>query len=448
MYIFNKEIRLQISGGAIGVDLTGVMAQIFMSWWDKELLKTLNELRMEVMLYERYVDDIDICINALPPGTRFINSNLEICDDEVDEDKNTPKDKRTMDLIKQIGDSIHMSIVLGGDVPSNHTDGKVPILDLKVWIEDIETPNGKKRYIMHEHCSKQVSSKLLIHRDAALSMSTKRTVLTQQCLRVMLNCSPKLDRKTVERHLNYFMLRMQVSKYDKSFRYEVIKSAYNAYDKIKEKGTSDGIPMYRNKTYKSNERREDKIVKTKNWYKKGGYESVIFVAATPESKLQKEMQAFINETDTKIKVIEKSGNKLVRMLQKNDPFKINECGKHNCLLCNSSKNGNCRSTGVVYDVKCEGECPFRYRGQTAHNAYTRGLKHIEDLTNKRDKTLWKHCLNEHNGEIKSFEMKILERCRNDATKRQVIESIWIRRTDPKTTMNERSEWGEIKLPRI
>ena len=32
---------------------------------------------------------------------------------------------------------MHPSIQLEIDCPSNHEDGKVPILDLKVWIEDI-----------------------------------------------------------------------------------------------------------------------------------------------------------------------------------------------------------------------------------------------------------------------------------------------------------------------
>ena len=194
-YIFNKELRLQLHGGAIGVDLTGVMAQIFMAWWDREIIKRLNDMKMEVMLYERYVDDINICMNAVNPGTRVIDENIEIFEDEISNDELIPNDKRTMDIVKQIGDSIHESIVLECDVPTNYEDEKVPILDLKVWVEEIETQDGKKRQIMHEYYSKDVSSKILIHRNAALTLSVKRTILTQQCLRILLNCSPDLDKK-------------------------------------------------------------------------------------------------------------------------------------------------------------------------------------------------------------------------------------------------------------
>ena len=136
------------------------------------------------------------------------------------------------------------------------------------------------------------------------------------------------------------------------------------------------------------------------------------------------------------------------MLQKNDPFKNEGCGNEKCLVCSTSGIGNCRSTGVVYEISSDGECPFTYHGQSSQNAYTRGLQHKKDLEKKREKPLWKHCVNEHNGEMRRFEMKVLTQCRNDPTKRQIVESIWIQNTDPETTMNEKSEWNSIPVPRI
>ena len=45
-------------------------------------------------------------------------------------------------------------------------------------------------------------------------------------------------------------------------------------------------------------------------------------------------------------------------------------------------------------------------------------------------------------------MKVIKQCRNDATKRQIMEAIVIRNTDPEFTMNERSEWNDVRIPRI
>ena len=79
--------------------------------------------------------------------------------------------------------------------------------------------------------------------------------------------------------------------------------------------------MYRNKDYRRNKRRKERIIKMKNWYKKGNYEAVMFIPATPNSVLKKEMQTYINNSGTKVKVTERSGTKIDNLLQRNDPFK-------------------------------------------------------------------------------------------------------------------------------
>ena len=150
-------------------------------------------------------------------------------------------------------------------------------------------------------------------------MKSKKTILTQQCLRVMLNCSELLDDEVRNKHVTYFMARMQASGYDKKFRLEVLKSAKNGYEKLKEREKNGGR-MHRPRNLKRLERKKEKIEKGKNWFDTTKYESVLFVPATPESELQKKMQEQLNKSEIKMKVVEKSGTKVIRMLQKNDPF--------------------------------------------------------------------------------------------------------------------------------
>ena len=51
---------------------------------------------------------------------------------KVVEDEKRAPDKRTMELIRQVGDDIQPSIKLEVDYPLKHLDKKLPILDLKV----------------------------------------------------------------------------------------------------------------------------------------------------------------------------------------------------------------------------------------------------------------------------------------------------------------------------
>ena len=85
-------------------------------------------------------------------------------------------------------------------------------------------------YDRHECYSKEVSSKNVINAKQAIRWSTKRTVLTQEILRVLLNCSKRLPWDVPTRHVNDVMMKMQYSGYSKKFRYEVVKSALKAYD--------------------------------------------------------------------------------------------------------------------------------------------------------------------------------------------------------------------------
>ena len=135
VYTFDGEIRKQKRGGPIGVKLTGVLAQIFMLWWDEELTSRLNAFKIHQKMSERYVDDINIAAQPTRPGLKYRDGQVVMDDTQVEEDRKVAPDERTMELIKETGDDIHPSIKLEVDYPSNHQDGKLPILDLKVWVE-------------------------------------------------------------------------------------------------------------------------------------------------------------------------------------------------------------------------------------------------------------------------------------------------------------------------
>ena len=98
---------------------------------------------------------------------------------------------------QQIGNSIRSSIQLEVDIPSKHED-KMPILDLMVWIEE----NEGVFTIMYEFYMKEVSSKNVILAISALPWSVKITVITQEALGVMMNCSRLLPREKLIYHLN------------------------------------------------------------------------------------------------------------------------------------------------------------------------------------------------------------------------------------------------------
>jgi hypothetical protein len=106
-YIHNNEIRVQKKGGAIGLELTGALAQAVMVWWDKQFISKAADLQLNHHMYKRYVDDVNVCVTALPTGAKLNINNDAII---MPENKDTPDDKTTMEIMQQLANNIHPSI--------------------------------------------------------------------------------------------------------------------------------------------------------------------------------------------------------------------------------------------------------------------------------------------------------------------------------------------------
>ena len=69
--------------------------------------------------------------------------------------------------------------------------------------------------IMYEFYAKEIASEAVINVRSAMSTSVKGTVLTQEVLHVLLNCSPPLPWEKVVEKVEEMVLRMHYSGYNK-----------------------------------------------------------------------------------------------------------------------------------------------------------------------------------------------------------------------------------------
>ena len=451
VYEFDGKIHRQAKGGPIGLDMTGELAAIFMSWWDKEFLKKLRSLGIEVLKYKRYVDDINNAFIAPESRLQYVKEEgrpgrLESMPDE--QSMTEASDAHSMELLKDIGNDIHPCIQLEADYASRHTDNKLPMLDVKMWVERTQDSDSSWCKIMHEFYQKEVSSRAVVHARSSLPWSSKRTVLTQEVLRILLRCSPDLPWEVTRKHVETFVLRMQYSGYKQKFRAEVVKSALKAYRNIINLDSQGRQPLYRPKDWKRKERQEERRNKKVNWYKKGGNLSVIFVPATPTSELRKRYEKVVKETGLGIRVVEKSGRMMKSIVQRNNPFASRKCrDSDTCMVC-SNGGGQCRRENVTYKINCS-ECDYVYHGETARNAYTRGNEHLSAL-NKNDKNsvLLRHTSVNHTDDVTpNFIMKVTS-THTSALERQLTEAVSIDQTPRDRLINNKAEYGHNKLVRV
>ena len=75
--VLDGEIYRQTSGGSIGLDLTGVISDIYMCHWDEVLLEKLEIHDIIVHLYKRYKDDVNLAMETREENPLWMSEGSE-----------------------------------------------------------------------------------------------------------------------------------------------------------------------------------------------------------------------------------------------------------------------------------------------------------------------------------------------------------------------------------
>ena len=294
-----------------------------------------------------------------------------------------------------MADSIHPSIQVEVDCGFNHLEelGRLPVLDLEVWIGEAEDGVWK---ILHTHYMKDVSNRLVMASRSAHGQNTKRNVMVNEICRILKNCSTYLPCMVVADKVSYFVRRMEYSGHDEEFRYKVVKTAVKRYEKRVERWHK-GEAMYADN--RDDQTKEaDKTEKKRQWYKGDGkYESVLFVQPTKDSELKKKVQQLAKRNKVKVKVVERAGLTVKRVLQRSDPYE-KKYERKDCVMCELGKSGECRERGCGYQLMCKTD-GRKYRGQTGRSVYERVREEVRDWKKEDVRSpLWRHSQLFHQGQ--------------------------------------------------
>ena len=467
-YRFDRVNRKQSDGGSIGNILTGEIAKLVMSWWSRKFIALAQQATahiMETFIIETgiYVDDMNVIFHPLPPGSRWCEEERKmiIMQDKIEEDNVKSKDKLTMNEMRRMANTICPIIQMEEDFPSRNNDNKLPILDLKVWV-------GDHNIIMHEFYRKSMASRTLMMRRSAMPKTMKRSVLTQEGIRILRNCSEDIPWQRVEEHLTDFSLRMKMSGYNENYRHNIIKSSLTGWTRQKERDINGTRPLYREKSWNRIARRKEKERTAAYWFRNdqnNTHDFPIFCPCTPNSELlhkwRKVAEDITKQSKDTIrpKIIEQGGTALKSILCK-PSSRENHCTDPECYVCECDKNGSlgCRKTsvgGIGYEIQClecnENGKKSLYHGETSRTLYTRVKEHMyqgRDTTNET-KPLLKHSMLHHSGRRVKFDIRRTGSFQ-DPLSRQINEGVRINNStaDPGYLMNSKSEFHQGQVPRI
>ena len=370
VYSFKNEYRLQQDCGPTGLDETGEVADLYMLWWDLAFTTKLKDLKLVIDLYARFKDDCNIIGDSIPLGLVYDKVTKTLVTKSTSElGGDTSSENHTFNVLRCIADDVDEMISFTTDVPTNHSDGFLPVLDVKVQLNS----KGKLLYQFYEKATK---NNRVILASSALSWKQKRTILTQEALRRLRNTSLDMGIDVQNNHLTDLMLKLKDSGYSEQFRSEIVSSANKAF-KIMIENHNKGIkPLHRNRK----QMKDDKGAKLGSgslWYNKGKtkYSSILFIPKTPNGiilKMMKDREAILNlNCSMKIKIVEKGGRKFNDLVFKKDHFKPKKRNVKLCPMCQKTKFtfedkndiGKCATANVGYKFICR-LCNSTYEGET------------------------------------------------------------------------------------
>jgi hypothetical protein len=141
---------------------------------------------MSMRMYERYVDDSNQLAETAPANVVYnVHTGKLVRDDSLDIVE-TEEERTVRILLSSIANSVQPGIIMEADHPGRNGNNKLPILDMKVWMDN-------EMFAVYQHYEKPVSSKQVINAQSALSPRWKLSVHINEIVRRILNTSSRLD---------------------------------------------------------------------------------------------------------------------------------------------------------------------------------------------------------------------------------------------------------------
>ena len=118
-YMFDDKIYRQSSGTPIGLQIAVNISRLVMVDWDQRMTTKLINVNIRMEVFMRYVDDVNLILRVIKHHANQSQSDLEV---------------ETLNTVVPLADSIFPGVLkFESDIPSNHTDCKIPILDINCW---------------------------------------------------------------------------------------------------------------------------------------------------------------------------------------------------------------------------------------------------------------------------------------------------------------------------
>ena len=282
------KIFRQSDGGPTGLDLTVEVAAIYMLLWDLAVLQKFKRMGIKIALYKHYVDDVVVFLKQINPGWVFDNVSGKLIYNPDHEYSNMEADLRTMSILRDIVNHQDTDIQMTIDVPSLHSNRRLPVLDLEVFL--IENQINFSFY------KKPMSNPRVNLFQSAISNRVKRDTLIQDGYRRMNNCSENISDAEKCEILSVYMNSLRISGYFAPYRYNILKGILNRIRQIEDEVKNGNRDRYRSRKQILDHKKQSIGNFPNTWFLKDDVTNILKVPCTPGSKLVNSIRGKCGQT--------------------------------------------------------------------------------------------------------------------------------------------------------
>ena len=250
--------------------------------------------------------------------------------------------------------------------------------------------------ISYSYFQKSMKTPLVIGAASAVSEHQKFSILSIEVIRRMSNMSESRTQAERTAVVDQFSKELKNSGYTRSKAREIIVCGLLGLERKRKRRKREGQKFHRRAKNTLSQRTVKKLTGKQSWYKlkqsdkieetdkrkeyrerieskklekiqKDGTQmkqsdpkAVIFVPYTPNSALAKELrlveESMESLTGTRIKIVEKTGIQLKRILVKTNPWAGSDCKRDDCLICQTreeageGKGMTCWKRNILYET--------------------------------------------------------------------------------------------------
>ena len=239
------------------------------------LLVKLDDAGFVLWAVIKYVGDVNVVCDTVEPGWRWKDGVLQWHEklSRLDKEGVLSPEMLTMNLIREAAGSIVPWLEFMQDLPEMHESGKVPMLDLEVWVDrcqDKESPRGD--ILTWDFYEKSSSSSRVLQSTSAYEWRSKLVVMNMEMFRRHRNTSRQVSIDRRMQIMNDFVAKLRSSGYGMTTVDNIVKEGSRFYYRKLQTDLEGGPPLNQRSEENLVMERRAKLGAAETWYtrKRGG----------------------------------------------------------------------------------------------------------------------------------------------------------------------------------